>query len=89
MALGAAAAKSTVPATFKDAIVGVTRGDTQCTTYADCLKLLGEGKKIAYVGPTGPTYMSDIGEPTIVRVQLLEVDAKGVTQPTRLVEIGR
>ena len=89
MALGATAAKSTVPATFKDAVAGVTRGTTQCTSYADCLKALGEGKTIAYVGPTGPTYMSDVGEPTIVRVQVLEVDDKGATKPTRLVEIGR
>ncbi|MGE0714704.1 MAG: ABC transporter substrate-binding protein [Alphaproteobacteria bacterium] len=89
MALAATAARSSTPATFKDHLVGLTRGDTRCTTYAECLKALGDGRKIAYVGPTGPTYMSDIGEPTIVRVQLMEVDDKGVARPTRMVEIGR
>jgi branched-chain amino acid transport system substrate-binding protein len=89
VALGATAAKSADPARFKDSMAAITRGETQCGSYEECAKLLNAGKTIAYVGPTGPTYMSDVGEPTVNRIQIHEVDAKGVSQATRIVEIGR
>lgn len=88
-ALGAVAANSTDPAAFKDKMVGVTRGDNECGTYADCAALLKAGKSIAYVGPTGPTRMSDVGEPTVARFQVYEVDDKGVSQPKQIIDVGR
>jgi hypothetical protein len=47
------------------------------------------GKSIAYVGPTGPIYMSDAREPTRASIQILEVDTAGAFQPRKLVEVGR
>jgi branched-chain amino acid transport system substrate-binding protein len=88
-ALAAEAAKSSDPAIYKDAVAGVTRGDTQCRSYAECLPLVKAGKSIAYVGPTGPIYMSDAREPTRTSIQILELDGAGVPQPTKLVEVGR
>ena len=88
-ALGAEAAKSSDPAVYKDAIAGVTRGETQCKAYGECRDLLKAGKSIAYVGPTGPIYMSDAREPTRASIQVFEVDGAGVPQPTRLIQVGR
>jgi branched-chain amino acid transport system substrate-binding protein len=34
------------------AVSGATGGE-KCTTYADCVALLGEGKDIQYTGPSG------------------------------------
>ncbi|HEX2890328.1 ABC transporter substrate-binding protein, partial [Vineibacter terrae] len=87
-ALGAEAAKSSDPAVYKDAIAGVTRGETQCKAYGECRDLLKSGKSIAYVGPTGPIYMSDAREPTRASIQVFEVDGTGVPQPTRLIQVG-
>jgi len=87
-ALAAEAAKSTDPAVYKDAVAGVTRGETQCKSYAECLPLAKAGKSFAYIGPTGPIYMSDAREPTRAAIQILEVDDKGVVQPKKLVEVG-
>lgn len=70
-------------------MAAVTRGETQCKTYAECLPLLKAGKSIAYVGPTGPIYMSEAREPTRASIQILEVDGSGAFQPKKLVEVGR
>lgn len=88
-ALAAEAAKSTDPAVYKDAVAGVTRGEAQCKSYAECLPLAKAGKSFAYVGPTGPIYMSDAREPTRATIQILEVDDKGVVQPKKLIEVGQ
>ncbi|CAA9363299.1 MAG: Branched-chain amino acid ABC transporter, amino acid-binding protein [uncultured Nocardioidaceae bacterium] len=42
-------------------IVNVTKDGTECTTFADCVKLLDQGEDIDYKGPSGPTDMTDTG----------------------------
>lgn len=88
-ALAAEASKSADPAVYRNSIAAVTRGESQCRTYAECLPLLKGGKSVAYVGPTGPIYMSDAREPTRATIQILEVDASGAFVPKKLVEVGR
>ncbi len=46
-----------------DAIVGVTKDGTKCTTYADCLALVKAGTDIDYDGFSGPITMNGNGEP--------------------------
>jgi branched-chain amino acid transport system substrate-binding protein len=64
MALAAVAADSDDPAAIAAEINGVTRDGTACTTFADCLALLGGGQDIDYNGPSGPQEFSQPGEPT-------------------------
>ena len=40
-------------------------GNTECNNFADCAKLLGEGKAISYVGPSGAAGIKANGDPTI------------------------
>jgi branched-chain amino acid transport system substrate-binding protein len=63
IALAAEAAGSDAGEAIKDEIVGVTRDGEKCTTYADCLALLKDGKDIDYDGQSGPIDMWDNGEP--------------------------
>ncbi|MFO1287131.1 MAG: ABC transporter substrate-binding protein [Rubrivivax sp.] len=85
-ALAMTAAKSTDPSVYKSQVAPVTRGEVECTSYRDCVRSLAGGKTIAYVGPTGPTRLSDKGDPTLARFQIYVVDAKGVSQPVRQVQ---
>lgn len=86
-ALAMTAAKSTDPTAYKGQVPLVTRGEVECNSYRDCLRTLSGGKTIAYVGPTGPTRLSDKGDPTVARFQIYVVDAKGVSQPVRQVQV--
>jgi ABC-type branched-chain amino acid transport systems, periplasmic component len=86
-ALAMSAAKSTDANVYKAQVPQVTRGAVECSTYRDCLRVLGTGKTIAYVGPTGPTRLSDNGDPTTARFQIYAVDAKGVSQPVRQLQV--
>ncbi len=63
-ALAAIAAKSDAGDKIAAALPDVTRGGEKCTTFADCSKLLGEGKDIDYDGVSGPIEFSDVGDPT-------------------------
>jgi branched-chain amino acid transport system substrate-binding protein len=85
-ALAMTAAKSTDPTTYRTEVPAVTKGDVECTTYRDCLRVLAGGKTVAYVGPTGPTRLAANGDPTTARFQIYVVDAKGASQPVRLVQ---
>lgn len=62
MALAAEKAKSTDANVFKTEVVNVTRDGEKCTSYADCLKLIKDGKDIDYDGFSGPVDMIDVGE---------------------------
>ncbi len=63
IALAADAAKSTDPSVFKDKMNAVTKDGTKCTSYAECKKLLDDGKDIDYDGVSGPLDFQKVGEP--------------------------
>ena len=87
-ALAASAAKSPEAATYKAQTAAVTKGEAECSSYADCLAKLATGKSIAYVGPSGPTRLSAVGDTTMARFQIYVVDAMGQSQPLRQVQVG-
>ena len=64
IALAATAAKDDSGASIASKMVEVSKGGDKCTEYADCLKLLKEGKDIDYDGKSGPVEFSDKGDPT-------------------------
>jgi ABC-type branched-subunit amino acid transport system substrate-binding protein len=78
--LAAEQAKSAEPAKIRDAMVKVTRDGTECNTFADCKKLIGEGKDIAYVGAAGALRFNDKGEPSTGLYDVLQYDATGATK---------
>jgi branched-chain amino acid transport system substrate-binding protein len=45
------------------AVSGATDGE-ECNTYADCVKLLQDGKEIRYAGPSGIGPIDDEGDPS-------------------------
>ena len=77
MALAALMAESNDPADYRDAINGVTRGGTKCTSYAQCAKLAIDGHDIDYDGESGPLEFLDIGEPATGYYHILEYDETG------------
>jgi branched-chain amino acid transport system substrate-binding protein len=54
-----------------DAIIGeitnVTSGGEKCTSFADCKKLLEDGKDIDYDGAAGALELDDVGDPSVGR----------------------
>jgi len=64
IALAAEAAKSDSGTAIGGKLVEVSKGGEKCKTFADCKKLLGEGKDIDYDGVSGPVEFSDKGDPT-------------------------
>jgi branched-chain amino acid transport system substrate-binding protein len=64
IALAATAAKDDSGTSIASKMVEVSKGGDKCTEYADCLKLLKEGKDIDYDGKSGPVEFSDKGDPT-------------------------
>jgi len=60
-ALAVEAAGSTKASAWAPAMFAVGDGGEKCYTYADCLKLLREGKDIDYDGVTGPGLYTDGG----------------------------
>jgi ABC-type branched-subunit amino acid transport system substrate-binding protein len=63
-ALAAVAARSASGQAIAAELPGVTRDGVVCTTFADCKKLLDDGKDIDYDGISGPIELSDKGDPT-------------------------
>lgn len=63
-ALAATAAKDDSGASIASQLQAVSEGGEKCTTYADCVKLLGEGKDIDYDGVSGPIEFNEWGDPS-------------------------
>lgn len=63
IALAAEAAKSDAGTDIGKAIIDVTKGGTKCTSFADCVKLVKDGKDIDYDGVSGPIDFNDVGDP--------------------------
>ncbi len=77
MALAAEQAKSTDANVFKDEVVGLTKDGEKCTTYADCKKLIDDGKNIDYDGASGPLDFTAAGEPGSATIEVYGFDKNG------------
>jgi branched-chain amino acid transport system substrate-binding protein len=56
------------------AVSGATQGE-ECTSYADCLALIEEGKEIRYVGPSGIGPIDEENDPSSAFVGIYQFDA--------------
>jgi neutral amino acid transport system substrate-binding protein len=75
-ALAAVKGGSTDSATVQKnfaAVSGSTGGD-ECTSYADCVDLLGQGKEIRYAGPSGIGPINDQNDPSSAFVGIYKYD---------------
>ncbi len=58
-----------------DEIVGITKGGTKCTTFADCMAIIAEGGDPDYDGISGPHEFNGNGEPLQGSYAMLEFGA--------------
>jgi ABC-type branched-subunit amino acid transport system substrate-binding protein len=63
-ALAAIAAESDAGEAIAAELPEVTKNGENCTTFADCKKLIEDGEDIDYDGISGPIELSDKGDPT-------------------------
>ena len=87
-ALAAVKGGSTDSATVQKnfaAVSGATGGE-ECTTYADCVALLGEGKEIRYAGPSGIGPINKQNDPSSAFVGIYKFDANNKNVFTTTVE---
>ncbi len=64
LALAALQGKKADGATIKANLQKVSDGGTKCTTFADCAKLINDGKDINYDGLSGPITFDKNGDPS-------------------------
>ncbi len=67
LALAATAAGTTDPIALRAQVRAVTEGGRTCSSYGDCVRLLGAGEDIDYDGPTGRIALDERGDVTAVR----------------------
>jgi ABC-type branched-subunit amino acid transport system substrate-binding protein len=86
VALAAEQAKTNDPAVFKNAMVGVTKDGTKCSTFAACKRLIGAGTNIDYQGVSGPLDFIAAGEPGAATIEVYSYDKSGTLQSVKTVQ---
>lgn len=87
-ALAAVKAGSTVSADIQKeyaAVSGATDGE-ECTSYADCVALLDEGKEIRYSGPSGIGPINEKNDPSSAFVGIYKFNAENKNEIASTVE---
>jgi branched-chain amino acid transport system substrate-binding protein len=87
-ALAAVKAGSTVSADIQKeyaAVSGATDGE-ECTSYADCVALLDEGKEIRYSGPSGIGPINEHNDPSSAFVGIYKFNADNKNEIASTVE---
>jgi len=81
LALASLAGGDTSGATIKDNLQAVSEGGTECTSFADCAKLLtaDADADIDYTGLSGPITFDAKGDPTEAYVSIYKYDKGNVT----------
>lgn len=77
IALAAEKGKSTKPADIKTHINEITKDGEKCTTFADCKKLIDDGKDVDYDGASGPLDFTKPGEPGVANIEVYGYDKDG------------
>jgi ABC-type branched-subunit amino acid transport system substrate-binding protein len=75
VALAAEVAKSDAGTDIGKEIIGVTKDGEKCKSFADCVKLIKDGKDIDYDGVSGPIEFDDVGDPGQASYGILEFQA--------------
>ena len=86
IALAAEQAQTNDPAVFKNAMVGVTRDGTKCSTFAACQRLINAGTNIDYQGVSGPLNFIAAGEPGEATIEVYRYDKSGKLQSVKTVQ---
>jgi branched-chain amino acid transport system substrate-binding protein len=86
IALAAEQANTNDPTVFKNAMVGVTKDGTKCSTYAACRKLINAGTNIDYQGVSGPLDFIAAGEPGEATIEIYRYDKSGKLQTVKTVQ---
>ena len=71
-ALAAVKADSDAGEAIAEEIDDITTGGEKCETYADCVKLIEDGKDIDYDGKSGPIELGETGSPTAASIGIYE-----------------
>ena len=74
--LAAIAADSDAGDKIAAEIPGITRDGTECTSFADCQKLLEAGEDVDYNGVSGPIELGSTGSPTAASIGIYEYNDK-------------
>ena len=74
-ALAAAQAKDDSGTAIRDNLQSVSEGGEKCTTFADFLKLINDGKDIDYDGVSGPITFDENGDPTEAYIGIYQYGA--------------
>ncbi len=77
IALAAEKAKSVNANDWKSEVNGITKDGEQCSNFAECKKLLDDGKDIDYQGASGPLDFVDAGEPGKASIEVYGYDKSG------------
>ncbi len=75
VALAAEAAKDDAGASIATKMQDVSAGGEKCTSFADCVKLLQDGKDIDYDGVSGPIEFNDKGDPSEASIGIYKYGA--------------
>ncbi|HEU4539572.1 MAG TPA: ABC transporter substrate-binding protein [Jiangellaceae bacterium] len=75
IALAAIQAGSVESRDIADNLIAVSRDGTKCTTFAECVELLGAGEDIDYDGASGPVTFSDAGDPSEATIGIYQYQA--------------
>lgn len=70
--LAVEAAGTTDPNVFKDHIIPLSRGETECSGFAECAEHIREGESIRYQFASGVIELTDAGEPVNGRYEVWE-----------------
>jgi branched-chain amino acid transport system substrate-binding protein len=81
LALAALQGGATDGATIRDNLAAVSEDGTECKSFADCAKLIADGKDIDYTGISGPiTFDPKTGDPTEAYVSIFKYLAGNKTE---------
>ena len=73
-ALAAEAAKNDSGEAIASELINISRDGEECTTFADCVKLIKDGTDIDYNGVSGPVDLNETGSPSKATIGIFEYD---------------
>ncbi len=73
-ALAAEQAKNDSGEAIAAELIKISRDGEECTTFADCVKLIKDGTDIDYNGVSGPVDLNDTGSPSKATIGIFEYD---------------
>ena len=84
-ALAAEAAKNDSGEAIASELIKISRDGEKCTTFADCVKLIKDGKDIDYDGVSGPVDLNKTGSPSKATIGIFEYSADNTYKNTEYV----